>query len=455
MWLQPVLRLIASAASRIYYRLEVSGPEVPPAGPALLVANHPNGLLDPALVIAAARRNVRFLAKSTLFSDARLGWLVRGAGAIPVYRRIDDPSQASRNVDAFEAAFEALGQGDSIGIFPEGISHSEPSLARLKTGAARMALGSFERRREIFPIIPIGLVFRRKEAFRSEALALLGEPVDWGDLAGRGAEDRDAVRELTRRIGVGLRRVTVNLERWEDAPLVEWVESIWAAEKESYDDPAEQLARTNVISTVLGALRRQSRSPAASQAVAEAAELYAEIHDHRERLRALALEPRDLVAAGGARRLGRPYRALDPASALVAGAGYALFWLPYRVTGRLAALARPSPETQSTYRLLVGVVVYASWLAALAAVAGALAGAPAALLVAIGAPVIGLLGLFVRERRREARRIWTKVSRVLSRRELVPSLRARQREIADRLEALYEAWRRGEIRPRLPIEELE
>ncbi len=455
MWLQPVLRLIASAASRVYYRLEVAGPEVPPAGPVLLVANHPNGLLDPALVIAAARRNVRFLAKSTLFSDARLGWLVRGAGAIPVYRRIDDPTQASRNVHAFEAAFEALGRGDPIGIFPEGISHSEPSLAKLKTGAARMALGAFERRRELFPIVPIGLVFRRKEAFRSDALALLGGPVEWADLAGRGAEDREAVRELTHRIGTGLRRVTVNLERWEDAPLVGWVESIWAAEKESYDDPAEQLARTNVISSVLAALRRQRESAAADRAVAEAAELTDEIYDHRERLRALALEPRDLAAASGARRLGRPYRALDPVSALLAGVGFALFWPPYWITGRLARLARPTPETQSTYRLLIGVVVYALWLVLLGAAAGALAGAPAAVLVGLGAPVVGLLGLLVRERRREARRIWTKVSRVLSRREMLPSLRARQREIADRLEALYEAWRRGELRPPPPADELE
>ncbi len=447
MWLQPVLRFVASAASRVYYRLEISGPRVPRSGPVLLVANHPNGLLDPALVLATAGRNVRFLAKSTLFSDARLGWLVRGAGAIPVYRRIDDPGQTGRNVDAFEAAFEALGQGASIGIFPEGISHSQPSLTKLKTGAARLALGAFERRGEIFPIVPIGLVFRRKEAFRSEALALLGEPVEWADLAARGDEDREAVRELTRRIGAGLRRVTVNLERWEDAPLVEWVESIWAAEKESYDDPAEQLARTNVISTVLGVLRRQRESAGESHASAEAAELTAEIYDHRERLQALALEPRDLAGAGGVRPLGRPYRALDPASALLAGAGYALFWPPYWITGRLAALARPSRETQSTYRLLIGLVVYALWLALLTVAAAALAGWPAAVLMGLGAPGVGLLGLWIRERRREMRRVWTKVSRVLSRRELVPSLRARQREIADRLEALYEAWRRGEIHP--------
>ncbi len=446
MWLQPALRLIASGASRIYYRLEISGPPVPGEGPALLVANHPNGLLDPALVVAAAQRNVRFLAKSTLFSDARLGWLVRGAGAIPVYRRIDDPTQAGRNVDAFEAAFEALGQGDPIGIFPEGISHSEPSLAKLKTGAARLALGTYVREREVVPIIPIGLLFRRKERFRSAALALLGDPVDWADLAARGDEDREAVRELTRRIGAGLRRVTVNLERWEDRPLVEWVEAIWAAERESYDDPAEQLARINVISTVLSALRRQGEAGGTS-------ELAGEILDHRERLRELGLEPRDLAGGREGRWVGRSYHALDPVSALIGGTGYALFWLPYWATGRLVKLAKPDQETRSTYSFLIGVVVYTLWVAALAGLAGWLWGAWASVAVVLGVPIVGLVGLWIRERRRETRRLWTKVSKVLSRREVIPSLRARQREIASRLEALYEAWQRGEVHAAVALED--
>ena len=63
----------------------------------LLVANHPNSLLDPAMVAVAARRPVRFLAKAPLFSDRLVGFLVRGAGSIPVYRKSDDPSQVGRN----------------------------------------------------------------------------------------------------------------------------------------------------------------------------------------------------------------------------------------------------------------------------------------------------------------------------------------------------------------------
>ncbi len=453
MWLSPVVRLLAAAAARGYYRLEISGPRVSRDGSALLVANHPNGLLDPALVVTAADRRVRFLAKSTLFTDPRIGWLVRGAGAIPVYRRIDDPSQTGKNVETFQAVFEALGGGDAVGIFPEGVSHSKPSLRELKTGAARMALGTYEREGCDFPIVPIGLVFRRKDAFRSEALALLGEPVPWSDLAHRGAEDRDAVQELTRRIGRGLRRLTVNLESWEDAPLVEWAEAIWAAEHEPYDDAKEQLSRTQVIATILAALRRRRTSSPDDPAVVMATELAADLYEHRDQMIDLSLEPRDLANSRSARRHRRGYRALDPLSALLASVGFLLFWPPYRLTGILADLARPDAETRSTYRFLGGVVVYAFWVVGLSAVAGWLGNAAAALLVLVAVPLVGLLGLFVRERRREQGRVREKVDRTLSGPERVHALKAAQSDIAARLDRLYESWLAGELPTSVDLED--
>src|SRR5688500_19165894 len=99
MWLAPFLSHVADAALRVYYRLNRAGTVVPQAGPVLLVAYHPNSLLDPAMVALAARRPVRFLAKAPLFSDPLVGLLVRGAGSIPVYRSSDAPSQVGRHVD--------------------------------------------------------------------------------------------------------------------------------------------------------------------------------------------------------------------------------------------------------------------------------------------------------------------------------------------------------------------
>ena len=136
----PAVRWLARAACWVFYRADRIG-EVPGDGAVLLLPNHPNALLDPAVIWATAGRDVRFLAKSTLFSGP-LGPLIASAGAIPVYRKLDQGVDTSKNAETFTAVSQALAAGDAICIFPEGISHSTGRLEPLRTGAARMALAA-------------------------------------------------------------------------------------------------------------------------------------------------------------------------------------------------------------------------------------------------------------------------------------------------------------------------
>ncbi len=431
MWLLPAVPLLAGAATRLYYRFEVDGPAAPRTGPLLLLANHPNALLDPALVAAAAGRPVRFLAKSTLFGDRLVGRLVRAAGAIPVYRRMDDPEQTGRNVEAFEEVFGALAGGDAVGMFPEGLSHSEPSLARLRTGAARIALGYAARRRRTFPIVPVGLVFRDKERFRSEALALLGGPVDWADLAGRGVEDRDAVLAMTSRIDTALRQVTINLERREDARLVDAVEAIWNAEVSPATDAAGRVARVDRIVERLAALRRDEPERAAA--------LSRQVRAHRRRLEWLGVTAADVASAerlaAGLRRRALRILPLVPLAGSLAAVGWALFWPPYRLTGWLADGLRPAAEMRSTYRVLIGAGLYGVWIAALAGLAALRLGAAGALAAAVGVPAIGIAGLHVRERWRRASGDLERFLRARSRHARVRALSEQQHELIAELRA--------------------
>src|SRR5688500_6941161 len=188
MWLHPWVHRISRAAAGIYYRMSTAGPSVPRRGPVLLIANHPNALLDPVLVAAAARRPVRFLAKAPLFAMPVLGALVRAPGAIPVSRQQDDKTATGRNADSLRDAPAALAAG-------------------------------------AVPVIALGFVLREKDTFRSEALVVAGEPVRWDDLAGRGPDDVEAARDLTARLDAALRDVTVNLEHWADRPIVECAEA--------------------------------------------------------------------------------------------------------------------------------------------------------------------------------------------------------------------------------------
>lgn len=158
----------------LFHRVERIGHPVP-AGPLLLVANHPNVLLDPAVVRATAGRDIRFLAKSALFHGKPLSPLMRRAGAIPVYRRMDAGVDARRNVETFAAVGAALAQGEAIALFPEGLSHSTGRLEQLRTRAARMALTSQASGIRV-AIQAVGLNFDDKGIFRSAVVVAYGRP---------------------------------------------------------------------------------------------------------------------------------------------------------------------------------------------------------------------------------------------------------------------------------------
>jgi hypothetical protein len=102
----------------------------------------------------------------------------------------------------------------------------------------------------------------------------------------------------------------------------------------------------------------------------------------------------------------------------------------------LAVVIGGDRDVRSTYKLLGGLVVYLLWLIVLVAAATALADAWTGALVLVAAPALGLAGLWIRERWREA---WADARRffLLRRRPyLLRDLRRRQHEVAERLQAL-------------------
>ena len=58
----------------------------------------------------------------------------------------------------------------AVGIFPEGTSHDRTTLLKLKTGAARIALG-YEKP---IAIVPVGLMFAARDKFGSDAVVQYG-----------------------------------------------------------------------------------------------------------------------------------------------------------------------------------------------------------------------------------------------------------------------------------------
>jgi glycerol-3-phosphate O-acyltransferase/dihydroxyacetone phosphate acyltransferase len=436
MWLQPHLHRLASVVLRLYYRASKGGEAVPTQGPVLLLGNHPNALLDPLFVSWAARRPVRFLAKAPLFTDPVLGWLVRGSGSIPVYRKQDDPSLTVKNDDTFRAVFDALAAGSAVALFPEGISHSQPSLAPLKTGAARIALGAASRTGSAFPIIPVGLVFREKQIFRSEAHAAVGAAVEWSDLAARGAEDHEAVRELTERIDRAMRTVTLNLARWEDDDVVRTAEAIWSAARAVDPTRAARVSRVALANDILARARASGDEQWAA--------LAREVREHARILRALGLRPEDVAADVGlvtaAKWAARRLTIVAAAQVSVAIAAVVVLWIPYRINGILAERFAPSRDVLSTYKVFGSVIVFGAWIAMLSTLIGLKWGALPALATPLVIIALALAGLHAAEQwswTMATARSWLMMRASDPR---IASLRAKQRDLAQRLDDALLAW---------------
>src|SRR4051794_10160090 len=108
-----IVQAILSAALRLFFRrIETSDAgNAPVDGPLIFVLNHPNGLIDPALVLCALPRPISFLAKSTLFRIPFVTMLMRAVETLPLYRRIDPGEDMSKNRLTFEACHHLLRNG--------------------------------------------------------------------------------------------------------------------------------------------------------------------------------------------------------------------------------------------------------------------------------------------------------------------------------------------------------
>lgn len=262
-------RVLASwvrVALRWYYRrITATGLErVPRDGPVLLAVNHPNALVDALVVGACLPRRVGFTAKATIFSNPLLARVLRRAGVVPLRRAADEVKAGSdaagdpaRNAASFDAVAQALSLGAAVVVFPEGKSHDDPSLAPLRTGLARMAMHAsraFGVRG--LRIVPIGLLFERKEQPRSRVLVQVGDPIHVDTLLDAGVQ----VSTLTDIVRDRLAAVTLNFDSPEDAERLQTVGSTLATLLE----PAPAVGDDETpLGSTLAVVRRLDRAAAA------------------------------------------------------------------------------------------------------------------------------------------------------------------------------------------------
>ncbi|MFP3940379.1 MAG: 1-acyl-sn-glycerol-3-phosphate acyltransferase [Thermoanaerobaculia bacterium] len=369
---------------RLFFRrIEVTGLEhVPRDRGGVLIAWHPNGLLDPALILAHVPGRVVFGARQGLLRWPLLGRLFRYLGAVPIYRPqdagapADEAARRAANRRSLETLAAEVTGGSFAALFPEGVSHDEPGLQELRPGAARLYLLA----RRLTPpdrpppaVIPVGIHYDRKHLFGSGALVELHEPLEIPERLGEPDPDereRRLQEEALTVLFTGiLTQVVQATESWELHHLMHRLRKIFRAERAARAGarPGRPTLRERVRGLGRVRMAYQERRRTHPE---ETSRLQARVRRYDRVLQALGIEDHELDDRAD---LGSPWRPV----ALVAQAVAVYMVLPpLLVLGALVntpvalgigAVARRlggKVKDQATMKLLLGAGVFPLvWLA--------------------------------------------------------------------------------------------
>ncbi|WVQ84664.1 hypothetical protein IAT38_006819 [Cryptococcus sp. DSM 104549] len=241
---KPLVALANSAICSFFREIEVHGAEnVPAEGPIIFACTHANMAIDPAVLSNTVPHGhlLHYWVKDSLFKNPAVGWLLRNAGNIAVDRK------TKNNQMLFRGTFEALARGESIGVFPEGTSHTEPHLILLKDGTSWAALeyvrylqgtdenqGAKHGKKAV--VVPVGIAYVDKAKYRSRVVVHYGKPISMDKYEAEFLSDepglnKQAVKRLTRDIEQEFRETTVNAPDWDTALAAQMArELLWESE---------------------------------------------------------------------------------------------------------------------------------------------------------------------------------------------------------------------------------
>ncbi len=186
----------------LFWRVTVEGrANVPVDGPFVVSPVHRSNI-DTPLMGFVARRQLRYMAKDSLWKHGWSARLLTALGGFPVNRDTADR-------EALRTCESALRRGEPVVIFPEGTRKSGPVVGDLFEGAAFVAL------RGGVPIVPVGIggsagaMPKGSKFLRPVKIRIvIGPPIVPPPRHGAGARgSRRHVHEMTERLQTELQRV--------------------------------------------------------------------------------------------------------------------------------------------------------------------------------------------------------------------------------------------------------
>ena len=261
---------LLSLVNRAQFRsIETTGVDnIPPDAGTLCTSWHTNGLLDPISIMCSHPKRFVIGGRHDLATRPILGFWARKFALQPVVRKAElirggcsEEEASTLNGRTLLNLAQGISHGFGCALFPEGTSHSEASMLRLRTGPMRTVLASAalakSENRPMPAIMPVGLHFRVRHHFRTDLWIEYGKPIginaeelpeDLVDSVSKGvwAEPPfDMVNSLRDEVAIHLRPLTPNAPDWkvyrawmlaghlsalkQGTPLKSWREEVLAA----------------------------------------------------------------------------------------------------------------------------------------------------------------------------------------------------------------------------------
>jgi 1-acyl-sn-glycerol-3-phosphate acyltransferase len=329
-------KIIARISLRLFYhRIDIIDHHLLKVkGPAILLMNHPNTLMDALLAAAFLPRRTFFLANYGLFKNPISAWLLNRLFCIPIQRYQDTNGQPLQNEASFAKAVNHLLHDGILLIAPEGASLPGRHLQPFRTGAARIALNTVNHPdvKQALHFLFVGINYVDPQHFGSQVVLHIGQPLP--------VHPDTNFRDLTNALSTAFKAITV------DTP----------------DQASDQLLHLTEIllrnSSPLAPIPHYLRTRSLLQHALPSRDIKA----YFTRLKAHNIQDFTLFTSPGALLLRLPLLIIGLPVFL---SGWLLNAIPYHLPGFIARIAKAVPEYQATWKYLLGLILFPLYYAVL------------------------------------------------------------------------------------------
>lgn len=226
-----ILKILIGWGIRLYYKeIKILHKErLPQKGPLIIIANHPNTLMDAWVIGMICNQPIYYMAKATLFKSKFRLRILKSLNMIPINRQGEGRIAGVENEDSMQACYDVLSKGNTLVIFPEGTSYQERVLRQLKTGTARIALETEKQNKGQLnlKVVAVGLNYEQAEKFRSRILIDIDYPIPIRNYYEDYLQSpRETTKLLTQKFRYSLEKVLLTTESKEEELFLERLKKI-------------------------------------------------------------------------------------------------------------------------------------------------------------------------------------------------------------------------------------